>query len=79
MKCPRCEIGEISKIVLKRNEFIGFLCEYCGSVWFQDENIRPDTGHSIYTCGSADDREYTFVDIPQMAEDAKLVEYPKYK
>lgn len=79
MTCPKCEIGDITQIILKENQFLGFLCEYCGTVWFGDEDINTHTGHLVQILGKEMDQAYTFVDVPQVNQDTKPIPYPMYR
>lgn len=79
MKCPKCEIGEITTILLKEKDLESFLCELCGTIWFQDEDINVHTGRPLQSLKRDIDQEYTLTDLPQKNEDTKPVMYPKYK
>ena len=58
MKCPRCEIGSITKATMKKDSSSIHLCEYCGSMWFSGEMIRFDNGHFLAAFSDSEDREY---------------------
>lgn len=78
MKCPKCEEGIIRKIVFKKGNSNGFLCEFCGAVWEEEEDIAENTGHPILSFTKDDDMAYTFVDAEDRDEDTSVM-YPKFK
>ena len=79
MICPKCELGEIKKVVFKKNERMAFLCESCGTVWTDDENISAQTGHLIQSQTRDGDTDYSFIDVEDGNEDNRSVRYPKFK
>lgn len=62
MQCPKCEEGIIERIIFKKNKENGFLCDFCGAVWLEGENISMNTGHVMQSFTKDDDMEYTFSD-----------------
>ncbi len=79
MKCPKCEVGAVTKIVVKGNEMAGFLCDECGTVWFEDEDINEHTGHDAYVIGTRTDQEFTFIDVLKPTQDTKSIVYPQFR
>lgn len=73
MTCPKCEEGKIKKILFKKDNRIGFLCDFCGAVWIEGENIKLTSGHVIESLKKDDEMEYTFVDIDKEDEESKSV------
>lgn len=78
MKCQKCEEGMISKIMFKKDQKIAYLCEFCGRVWFENEDIAVSPGHMIQALTKGGEMEYTFVDR-EKDENSKSVMYPKFK
>lgn len=76
MMCPKCEEGTIRKILFKKDNRTGFLCDFCGAVWFEGENISFASGHTIQSLTKDDEIEYSLVDVD---EKDKSVMYPKFK
>jgi len=79
MICPKCDEGKIGKILFKKGEQIGFLCDFCATVWFEGETIHATTGHVMQSLSKNNEMEYTIVDIDEKDADAKSVMYPKIK
>ncbi len=79
MHCPKCEEGTINKILFKKNNQSGFLCDFCGAVWPEGEEINAHTGYMISSLTKDDGMEYTFVDANEHGQDSKSVLYPKDK
>lgn len=59
MKCPRCEEGTLKKIVFKESGKKAHLCDFCDSLWFDNELISATTGHTMrgFTQGEEDEFE----------------------
>ena len=79
MRCPKCEKGEITEVLVNDSAVKGSMCDTCGTVWLEDEKIQPHTGHVGSALGKLGDQEFRFEDIPQKDEDAKVVKYPVCK
>lgn len=47
MKCPKCEEGKICKVTFKTSGRSAYLCDYCGSFWYEGEHIDVLTGHTL--------------------------------
>lgn len=77
MTCPKCEEGTLNKILFKKSQQAGLLCELCGAVWFEHENVKATTGHYIRSLTINGDMDYTFVDTER--DENKPVRYEKYK
>lgn len=58
MKCPTCEEGKLCKIKFKTTKKYAYLCEMCGSFWYEAERIDATTGHSI----EAEAKQFTVPD-----------------
>lgn len=78
MKCPKCEFGAIRKILFHKSQTVGYLCDFCGTVWLESEEVSERTGHRMYALTKDDDFEYSFFDA-EKDPDAKPVVYPRYK
>jgi len=47
MKCPKCEEGSLAKIKFKTSGEKGVLCDFCESLWLDNELIISTTGHIL--------------------------------
>lgn len=60
MLCPKCEKGNIRKIVFKKSGDMGLLCDFCDTTWLDDEEVTSNSGHSILSFTKDGDMEYTY-------------------
>lgn len=79
MICPKCDEGQVKKILFKKSECVGFLCDSCGTAWLGDENINVASGCPIRALTKDDDMEYTFIDIDEKEEGSRSIMYPIFK
>jgi hypothetical protein len=79
MTCPKCELGKIVKIKIRKDGRYAQLCEYCGSLWFAGEMITFHTGHFLSSYSGSDDREYTIEEIPEKVQELEPVNDSNYK
>lgn len=79
MVCPKCEEGVLKTIQFKKSEKRAILCEYCGNVWFDKEEVFVNAGHAIQSLTKNGDNEYSFIDAAGNEEETKPVVYPVYK
>lgn len=79
MKCPKCEEGTLSRVYFKKRNEEGIQCDFCGTVWLEDESVRANTGHPIQALTHDEDMEYTLVDDDERSEQTKSIQYPQYK
>lgn len=79
MVCPKCDEGQIKKILFKKSEWIGFLCDFCGTAWLGGENVSETSGCPIRSLTNDEDMDYTFIDIDEKDEGSKSVMYPNFK
>ena len=77
MKCPKCEEGTLIRIYFKKRGEEGIQCEFCGTVWLEEESVRENTGHPIQTLTNDGDTEYTFTDTEK--DETKPARYPVFK
>jgi len=47
MKCPKCEIGKIIPIIFKADGEKGRLCDYCETMWLENQEVKKNTGQYI--------------------------------
>lgn len=78
MSCPKCEEGNLNKIVFSKGNRQAVLCDFCGMVWYEKERINALTGQLLSTLTKGGDEDYTFID-DEKNDDQKTVHYPKYK
>lgn len=59
MICPRCDEGLITTVCLKSTKKEAYLCNFCETLWVENEPISMDTGRPVDTLSYCEDREYT--------------------
>lgn len=76
MKCTQCEKGTIEEIIFKKNGTKAMLCDYCGTMWFQDDDIGTSKGHRM---SAYHENDFSFVYEKSPPEDSEneTVIYPK--
>lgn len=47
MICPKCEEGSVEKVKIKMNREVLSICDFCHSIWIENESIKFDTGHLL--------------------------------
>lgn len=47
MICPKCEEGNVEKVKIKMNGEVLNICDFCHSIWTEDESINFNTGHLL--------------------------------
>lgn len=78
MRCPKCDEGKILPVFIRTIKRRGFLCELCGAVWFENEDITGHSGHSVKACAGDNDMEYT-LDMAGEEQEKRPVSYPVFK
>ena len=58
MICPKCEEGKLKKMTFKHTLRQGLFCDFCGSMWFDGEDISELTGHAMRSYSHEDYEEY---------------------
>jgi uncharacterized Zn finger protein len=79
MKCPKCDEGLLQQITLKKTQAMGFLCEMCGTIWFDGESIQAYTGHQIRAYIPDEDIEYSLEEHYEEDGDAQPIAFSKIK
>jgi len=79
MECPRCELGEIIRIRLKRDGSRAYLCDACESLWFEGEPIDFQTGHFLASYSRREDREYTVEEMDEEDQEHRQAKYVDFK
>lgn len=74
MKCPKCEEGLITSVVLKKSRQPAYLCDFCETLWLEGETITSTTGHPL---NSGQDTEYTLEPAGVKDQENTSAEYPK--
>lgn len=69
MNCPKCEEGILKKIQFKTDGRVAFLCDFCESLWFEDESITFSTGHSLGNLIEGNDLEYSYEILDEKDQD----------
>lgn len=78
MKCPKCDEGNLKKVIFKKNNNSGHICEFCGTIWNENEPINETSGHVFESQIPSDKEEYSFDDF-EFDQESENVTYSKYK
>ncbi|HVA96332.1 MAG TPA: hypothetical protein VND99_01635 [Candidatus Acidoferrales bacterium] len=73
MQCVKCEEGELKKIKFNKTGRIAHVCDFCRTFWFDGEQIRYDTGHSLDPFNQGDDYENAALEINETDQDHQAV------
>lgn len=68
MICPKCEEGTIKTVVFRNIARRGNLCDFCETVWFENEEISQSTGHPFECIAHQDLKEYTLENTEETDE-----------
>lgn len=79
MICPKCSEGTITKIKFKKTGRQAHLCNLCGGLWFEKENIKSNTGHTLESYSQTEDIEYAFEDLSEKDQDHQVVRFRNEK
>ena len=58
MICPKCNEGDISKVMFKSTKEIAYLCNLCEALWFKGEVININSGHTLQSFSRGEELEY---------------------
>ncbi len=47
MICPKCNEGVVTKVIMKAVDEIAYVCEYCDTIWFENDKITTSTGRPL--------------------------------
>lgn len=79
MICPKCDEGTIVKIRFKKNGRPAYLCDVCGTLWFEGENIKFNTGHTLDSYSQTQDIEYEIEELQEKDQDHQPARNKNYK
>lgn len=79
MKCPKCEEGNIIKVVFKKSGDNGLLCDRCEALWFDGETINADSAHKFRSFSEGLDREQVLEEFDEEDQDHSPINYTTYK
>ncbi len=79
MICPKCDEGTIIKIKFKKTGRQAHLCDLCGGLWFEEENIKFNTGHTLESYSRKEDTEYAIDELQEKDQDHQPVRYGNNK
>lgn len=68
MICPKCDTGNVCKIIFKSTSKKGSLCDLCGTLWFSGEIIDTNTGHKAQSFSRGEELEYVVEEIEEGGE-----------
>lgn len=75
MKCPRCEEGTIKKVILKAKNQAGFLCDFCATLWMDDEKISAGSGHPFDAVNQGGITEYSLEESEEVDQEHRDAKY----
>ena len=75
MICPNCEEGTLNKICLKEGKRKAVLCDFCGTFWFENEDIGVSGGHLFSSYKNEKDLEYNLEDSEEIEKTSVLKTY----
>lgn len=79
MICPKCNEGTITKIKFKKTGRLAYLCDVCGTLWFEGESIKFNTGHTLEAYSQVEGREYTIEELEEKDQNHQPARYKNYK
>ena len=75
MKCPRCEEGTIKKVNFKRDNKNGYICDFCATVWLDNENITAQNGHPYDAVNHGGFMEYSLEESEELDQEHRDIMY----
>ena len=78
MKCLKCDEGKLTKIKLKTTNKYAYLCEFCGTIWSENESFSKSPGHVLEITTTNDKQEYSFEDI-ELDQESQDISYARFR
>lgn len=79
MRCPKCDEGTIKKISFKDISKTAYICDFCDSMWFENEQIEFDTGRIFSSISGNKDLEYSVNELSEKDQNHGSVMYPNIR
>jgi bifunctional N-acetylglucosamine-1-phosphate-uridyltransferase/glucosamine-1-phosphate-acetyltransferase GlmU-like protein len=79
MVCPKCEEGKVKKIILKQGQKEAYLCDICEALWFEGENIKNHTAHTLRSYSQGENIEYSVEEAEEKDQEHRSAKYPNNK
>lgn len=79
MTCPKCELGNIISVRFKDFTKNASLCDFCETLWIEDEKISINNGHSFRAYSRDFDQELSIEMLETEDQDHNPIEYKSYK
>lgn len=79
MICPRCERGRIKKIGFKHLEEKAYICDFCDSMWYENERISFNSGRLFSSVSGREDLEYYIEEMGKEDQEHRAAEYVHFK
>ncbi len=78
MICPRCERGRIKKIGFKHIEAKAYICDFCDSMWYENERISSASGR-LFSSVSGKEDSYSVEEFDKEDQEHQPAEYVHFK
>lgn len=75
MICPKCEEGSIEKVKVKLTGEILSICDFCHSIWTEEECIQFNTGHLLDFYIDRKDHQYTIENSQNISQGHESIYY----
>jgi hypothetical protein len=79
MKCPKCEEGNIIKVIFKNSGDCGVICDRCEALWFANEAIDAGDAHKFRSFSQGLEREQALEAFDEEDQDHSPINYTSYK
>lgn len=79
MICPKCENDFLLRSRMKNDQRVAYVCEYCGSFWFEEEKIYSTTGHRLVSYLRGGEREYTIEPLTEKDQEHTSAAFTNHK
>ncbi len=79
MVCPRCEEGTLNRMSFKNSGKQGYLCDFCNTVWLENENLNRNTGHPFDSLNQGESIEYILEEAEDKDQEHRSVQFPESK
>lgn len=79
MHCPKCELGTIIPILLKKDTKHALLCDNCSTVWLEGEVVDVSTGHALSSFTDSDEWEYAVDEFEDQDQEHRSAAYADWE
>lgn len=67
MVCPKCDEGKLKRIQFKRTGRRAHFCDFCGTMWLEEDIINELTGRRVRAYSDDEAIEYS-IDVNEDAD-----------